>query len=122
MPVEDNGIKEIAQFENLEMLLLNGTNLSGSNLSLLQSCIKLNRLSLANTKVKADQIDFMGKMPSLAKVFLWQTNVTPADINSGPYGWMISEYQSKTGRYENPLSFNPSASSTICRSAPPCES
>ena len=81
MPVEDNAIKEIAQFENLEMLLLNGTNISGSNLGLLQSCTKLKRLSLANTKVKADQIDFLGKMPSLEKVFLWQTNVTPADIN-----------------------------------------
>ena len=81
MPVEDNAIKEIAQFENLEMLLLNGTNISGSNLSLLQSCIKLKRLSLANTKVKAAQIEFLGRMPSLEKVYLWQTNVMPADIN-----------------------------------------
>jgi hypothetical protein len=81
MPVEDNAIKEIAQFENLEMLLLNGTKISGSNLDLLQSCTKLKRLSLANTKVQTDQIDFLGRMPSLEKVYLWQTNVTSAEIN-----------------------------------------
>lgn len=81
MPVEDEALKTIAQFENLEELFLNGTNITGSTLAELQSCKNLARLSLANTKVAAKHLDILGKSSLLKKVFLWQTGVTGKEID-----------------------------------------
>ena len=80
MPFEDNGLKTIAQFENLEELILNGTKISGSTLYLLESCKKLERISLANTKVSAKGIEGLAKMNSLKKVYLWQSGLSQTEI------------------------------------------
>ncbi len=82
MPVEDDAIKTIAAFENLEELILNGTKISGSTLHLLASCKKLERLSLANTKVSAQSIEDLGKIGALKKVYLWQSGISQAEINT----------------------------------------
>jgi hypothetical protein len=82
MPIDDDGIKTIAQFENLEELILNGTKISGSTLHLLESCKKLERLSLANTHISAQNIERLGKFSALKKVYLWQSGLSQAEINA----------------------------------------
>ena len=82
MPLEDDGLKTIAQFENLEELILNGTKISGSTLYLLESCKKLEMLSLANTKVSFKSIEGLGKLSSLKKVYLWQSGLSQTEINT----------------------------------------
>lgn len=80
MPVEDPALKEISQYENLEELLLNGTNISGKTLDLLSSCRKLKNISLANTKVSLTYIELLGRLPGLKKIYLWQTGVSNSEI------------------------------------------
>jgi len=82
MPLEDDGLKTIAQFENLEELILNGTKISGATLYLLESCKKLEILSLANTKVSFKSIEGLGKLSSLKKVYLWQSGLSQTEINT----------------------------------------
>ena len=81
MPVEDDALKTIAKFENLEVLFLNGTRITGKTISELQACQNLALLSLANTKVTAKDLESLGNLGKLEKVFLWQTGVSVREID-----------------------------------------
>ncbi|WP_336513884.1 c-type cytochrome domain-containing protein [Pollutibacter soli] len=79
MPVKDDVLKEIATFNNLEHLILNGTDITGSGFSDLKSCEKLTSISLANTKVDLKYLEKLKEISSLKEVFLWNT---PVDSNA----------------------------------------
>ncbi|MCP9768015.1 peptidylprolyl isomerase [Lacihabitans sp. LS3-19] len=78
MPVDDGVFSEIAKFKNLEYLNLNQTNITGKGIEQLKSCKNLEGLALANTKLNFGELKKVLSMPSLKKVFLWETHFNPA--------------------------------------------
>jgi uncharacterized membrane protein len=82
MPADDELLKSLSQFPNLEKLNLNGTSITGKNLNSLTACKQLEQISLASTPIKMDALNALALMPSLKRVFLWNTQVTEKDISS----------------------------------------
>jgi hypothetical protein len=76
-------------FSNLEKLNLNGTAISGKNLKSLIACSHLEQVSFASTAIETADLQVIAKMPSLKKVFLWNTKVTEKDIVN-----LVKEYPS----------------------------
>ncbi len=75
LPVSDEELRVIAQFPNLEKLILNGTDISGATLPALQSCERLRSLALANTAVTADIAAALPQLPALEEVYVWNTGI-----------------------------------------------
>lgn len=80
MPIADNDISQILDFENLETLNLNNTSVTDEGLAKLSSLDKLQKLSLAGTKVTASGLGNLREFESLKEVFVWNTKVTMADL------------------------------------------
>jgi len=80
MPADDAVFKHLSMFENLEKLNLNGTMISGKQLSSLKSNKHLSSIKLANTAVRANEIETLGTLPSLQSVYLWNSQVTSDEI------------------------------------------
>lgn len=80
MPVTDEAFKIIATFENLEILNLNGTAISGKGLSQLSANKNLRELSLANTSVDLSSVKVLAALPQLKKVYLWNSKVNENEI------------------------------------------
>lgn len=80
MPVGDDVVDLLAPFEQLEVLNLNGTDITGKNFAKLAANKKLEQLSIANTKVGQAALAELGKLPSLKKVFLWNSHVSKEEI------------------------------------------
>jgi hypothetical protein len=76
MPADDNIFKHLPMFENLEKLNLNGTLISGKQLSALKSNKKLSTIYLANTSVGMADVEALGSLPSVQSVYLWNSKVT----------------------------------------------
>ena len=79
MPVRDEDLKTIAQYANLEKLILNNTDILGKNMEVLQALTKLKSLSLSGTKVTKESITPLVKLPNLYEIFVWNTLITPKD-------------------------------------------
>jgi Planctomycete cytochrome C/Fn3 associated len=82
MPVKDEDLKTISQFLNLEQLILNGTDITGSGLSYLKTCTKLQSISLANTRISFNELGSLSLLENLKKVFLWNTPVSNKEFAS----------------------------------------
>ncbi len=82
MPVKDDALKELATFENLEYLYLNGTDIEGSGFVELKKNYKLKALSVANTKVTAAELDQLGSFPSLKRVYIWSSKVSAGEADA----------------------------------------
>ncbi|MEM8523508.1 MAG: chitobiase/beta-hexosaminidase C-terminal domain-containing protein [Bacteroidota bacterium] len=82
LPIEDADLSIIAQFPNLEKLLLNNTDVSGNNLETLKTCNKLQHLALSGTKVQESHLQKLTDFPALKEVYLWNTDIEPAAIDS----------------------------------------
>lgn len=80
MPVKDEELKTIAQFSQLQKLILNFTGITGATLNELQSLKKLKVLSLAGTAIKKEQLAAIEKLPSLQKLIIWNTGVSPEEL------------------------------------------
>ncbi len=80
MPVKDAELKTIAQFENLRVLNLNFTDVTGSGLKQLASLKYLRTLSLAGTRLDPQAIKQISAIKSLTKVALWDTGLPDAEI------------------------------------------
>ncbi|GAB3908750.1 chitobiase/beta-hexosaminidase C-terminal domain-containing protein [Larkinella knui] len=81
MPVKDADLKTVAQFENLQKLDLNFTDISGQGLKELAGLKHLNSLTLSGTKVTyADLQKQIGDFKSLKTVSLWETKLTIPEI------------------------------------------
>ncbi|NIJ55146.1 c-type cytochrome domain-containing protein [Dyadobacter arcticus] len=81
MPVKDQDVKSIAQFENLQKLDLNFTNVTALGLKELSSLKHLQNLTLSGTKL--DFNDLKGLLPnlkSLKTVAVWDTKLSAADV------------------------------------------
>jgi uncharacterized membrane protein len=82
MPVEDDELKTIAQFENLHTLILNFTDITGATLKQLASLKYLKTLSLAGTKLDVQALKQINTLKSLTKIVLWDTGLPEAEIAS----------------------------------------
>ncbi|WP_019991173.1 chitobiase/beta-hexosaminidase C-terminal domain-containing protein [Rudanella lutea] len=80
MPVRDEDMKTIAQFENLEKLILNNSEVTGKTLADLKSLTKLNSLALSGTKVNKDALAALSQLPHLKEVFVWNTPLGTAEL------------------------------------------
>ncbi len=80
MPVKDTELKTISQFENLRILNLNFTDVTGSGLKQLASLKYLRTLSLAGTRLDPNAIKQIAAIKSLTKVALWDTGLPDAEI------------------------------------------
>lgn len=83
MPVTDAEMKTVAQFKNLNRLILNFTEISGQGLEQLKSLKKLRHLSLSGTSVDfASLQSVMKDFSSLHSVTVWDTPITPAEVEN----------------------------------------
>ncbi|GAB3316175.1 chitobiase/beta-hexosaminidase C-terminal domain-containing protein [Larkinella ripae] len=81
LPVKDADLKTISQFENLEKLDLNFTDVTGNALKELSSLPHLKSLTLSGTKVTyADLQNQIRDFKSLKTVSLWETKLSPSEI------------------------------------------
>ncbi|MGZ3811676.1 MAG: FN3 associated domain-containing protein [Mucilaginibacter sp.] len=80
MPVKDEELKTIAQFENLRMLNLNFTDITGSTLKELTSLKYLRSLSIAGDKLNPHALDQLSNFKGLNELTIWNTGLTTADI------------------------------------------
>ncbi|WP_247237357.1 c-type cytochrome domain-containing protein [Telluribacter sp. SYSU D00476] len=81
MPVKDADLKKISQFENLQKLNLNFTDITGKRLGDLSTLTKLKSLSLAGTQVTySDLRKPLGAIKSLQTVSVWNTGLADSDV------------------------------------------
>lgn len=79
LPVNDEIFELVNQFQNLEVLNLNFTDITGEKLSVLNGLKKLKSISLSGTAVTASSLAEL-KNPEIEELFVWNTNLSPADI------------------------------------------
>jgi len=80
MPLKDEDIKVISEFENLRRLNLSFTGISGAVLPELKKLKFLKTLSLTGTKVNAEQLKELQSFTALKTVYTWNTPVAKTDI------------------------------------------
>ena len=71
--INDQVFESLKDFENLIILKMNGTLISGKGLEFLQQCKHLNQLHLTETEVNLDNLKLLNKHPRLEKVFAYKT-------------------------------------------------
>lgn len=82
LPVKDEELKPLLQFQNLEKLNLNYTDVTPNGLLQLTALKKLNELAVSGTKVSSDAAAQLAKMPSLTSLYVWNTSLDSADVVS----------------------------------------
>ncbi|QPH39189.1 FN3 associated domain-containing protein [Pedobacter endophyticus] len=87
MPLKDDELKTIAQFENLRTLNLNFTNITGSGLKALQALKFLDKLSISGTKLNPVYLKDFGQMRSLKKLVVWNAGLSEANITQLQKGY-----------------------------------
>lgn len=80
MPVKDEDIKLISEFENLRRLNLSFTAITGATLLELKKLKFLKSLSVSGTPVKAEQLKQLQSFKELKTVYAWNTSAAVADI------------------------------------------
>ncbi|WP_420149442.1 c-type cytochrome domain-containing protein [Spirosoma sp.] len=109
LPVKDADLKYISQFENLEKLDVNFTDITGKELNQLAPLKQLQSLALSGTPVKyADLQKQVGTFKNLKTVALWETGLTEAEIHqlqkSYPAIQFIAGFD---GEKSEPIRLNP---------------
>ena len=83
MPVKDSDLATIAQFENLERLELNFTNITAKGLSALKTLTHLKSLSLSGTQVNYQDLQLaMQGLKKLQAIYVWDTPLTGDDLKA----------------------------------------
>jgi uncharacterized membrane protein len=80
MPLKDAELKTIAQFENLRVLNLNFTDITGATLKDLSSLKYLRSLSVAGIKLNLHALDQLSSYKSLKELTVWNTGLSASDI------------------------------------------
>lgn len=80
MPVKDNELKIIGQFENLRKLNLNFTDINGDGLKYLANLKFLRNLSLSGTAVNNKTIQNIKPIKSLELLVVWSTAIKENEI------------------------------------------
>jgi hypothetical protein len=81
LPIKDEDLATIAQFENLEKLILNGTDITGATLAELSANQKLGALAISNTQVGANVAEALAQLPALKELFAWNTAMTSDELS-----------------------------------------
>ena len=83
MPVKDADLGTIAQFENIERLELNFTNITAKGLIALKTLPRLKSLSLSGTQVNYPDLQAaMQGLKKLQAIYLWDTPLTGDDLKA----------------------------------------
>lgn len=82
LPITDDDLPTIAQFEQLEVLYLNNTDISGTGLEVLSGCQQLRSLALSGTPVDASVGDLLVQLPVLEELYVWDTALDTVAIRS----------------------------------------
>src|SRR5215203_4517010 len=81
MPVTDADMKTVAQFINLEKLVLNNSLITDSALSDIKKLKHLQSLSLAGTQIDKNAAQLFSKFDSLKEVFIWDTKISASEAD-----------------------------------------
>lgn len=82
LPIQDHELQVIANFSNLEKLILNGTDISSKGLRELAPCRKLNSLGVTSTHINIDIDSALYDMASLRQIYIWNTQLQPSDVDT----------------------------------------
>jgi len=83
MPVKDSDLLTIAQFENLERLELNFSNITAKGLLALKTLSHLKSISLSGTQVNYQDLQVaMQGFKKLQSIYLWDTPLTSEDLKA----------------------------------------
>lgn len=80
MPIKDTDLNKISQFESLQNLDLNFTDITGSGLKELSGLKSLKSLSLSGTKVNLLKVKSVISLKSLEVLTIWNTSFSEKDI------------------------------------------
>lgn len=81
LPVKDSDLKAVTQFENLQKLDLNFTDITGKGLLELTGLKQLKTLNISGTKITLAELQAsIGKLTNLKSMSVWNTGLTPIDI------------------------------------------
>ena len=75
MPLQDADLSIVADFQNLETLFLNFSNVPGLQLKKLLQLPNLQVLALSGNELDETGLETLEKMSQLKKLFLWQTGL-----------------------------------------------
>jgi uncharacterized membrane protein len=76
IPVEDEELKIVGSFQNLEKLNINFSDVKSSGLSQLKNLRNLQSLSISGTDVDAKSLESILANSALKEVFIWNTKIT----------------------------------------------
>ncbi|AKP53477.1 DUF2231 domain-containing protein [Cyclobacterium amurskyense] len=81
LPVEDEDLKIISQFKNLERLNLNFTNISGKGLESVFTISNLEHLAISGTAITLEDLKpQLGKLKRLQSISVWNTSIDVEDL------------------------------------------
>jgi hypothetical protein len=81
MPVKDEDLQWLKNFRALEILNLNGSDVTGAGFAQLPKNGALQAISVSNTKIDAKGIEYLvGSIPTLKHVYCWNTIVDSAMV------------------------------------------
>ncbi|SFH25651.1 FN3 associated domain-containing protein [Pedobacter insulae] len=80
MPIKDVDLNLVSELENLRMLNLNFTNITGLGLAELKKLKYLKTLALSGTAITARDLQQLKGFAKLKKVFLWSTPVSGTEL------------------------------------------
>ena len=80
LPIQDEELKVIANFKNLEKLVLNQTDISAEGVSHLTNLKSLQSLALSGTKVDTTILTTLRQLPNLSDIYLWNTSLMEEDF------------------------------------------
>lgn len=80
LPIQDEELKVIANFQNLEKLFLNQTEITSAGISHLSNLKSLQSLALSGTKVDVNILKTVEQLPNLTKLYLWNTPLVEEDF------------------------------------------
>ncbi|HEU4551664.1 MAG TPA: c-type cytochrome domain-containing protein [Chitinophaga sp.] len=82
MPVKDEDMRTILQFEQLRRLNLDFSSIQGNTLSELAALPHLQSLAISGTPVSYTQLQPLLKSKSLRELYLWNTHLTGKELDS----------------------------------------
>ena len=79
-PIDDRGLRTVAEFQKLELLWLGGSQVSDAGLAHLKALPNLRILDLDRTKVGDAGLAFVCSLPRISTLNLFSTQVTDAGL------------------------------------------
>lgn len=80
LPIKDEDLQTIGQFENLEQLILNNTDITGATLLELKTCKKLKQIAFSSTAIQEEHLQKLEDFAALEKIFIWNTALSEAAL------------------------------------------